>query len=247
MTASSSTPKTTQQSAEIIYPTGDGSPVAETFDHLYALLITLEVLRQYLSGQQATVLGNQFLYYVQGYPRARIAPDIMVIFGVEPGGRDSFKIWEEGAGPSVIFEITSPSTRTKDETFKKDLYLQLGVQEYWQFDPKGEWIPEKLRGYRLRDFITFDGVEESIYEPITDSQCQPLQLRLAAEGKLIAFYRLDTGEKLLLPEELSDALRQETLSRQEAEAIAETERQRAEELEAQLERYRERFGELPED
>lgn len=37
------------------------------------------------------------------------------------------------------------------------------------------------------------------------------------------------------------------MSRQEAEAIAETERQRAEELEAQLERYRERFGELPED
>lgn len=240
MTASSSTPKPTKQPAEIIYPTGDGSPVAETFDHLYALLITLEVLRQYLSGQRATVLGNQFLYYVQGYPRARTAPDIMVIFGVEPGGRDNFKIWEEGAGPSVIFEITSPSTRAKDETFKKDLYLQLGVQEYWQFDPKGQWIPEKLRGYRLHDFTTFAGEEESVYEPITDGQCQPLQLRLAAEGKLIAFYRLDTGEKLLLPEELSDALRQETMSRQEAEA-------RAEELEAQLERYRERFGELPED
>jgi Uma2 family endonuclease len=248
MTTSSSAPNPTEpKSTEIIYPTGDGSPVAETFDHLYALLMTLEVLRQYLSGQRATVLGNQFLYYIQGYPRARTAPDIMVIFGVEPGGRDSFKIWEEGAAPSVIFEITSPSTRIKDETFKKDLYLQLGVQEYWQFDPKGQWIPEKLRGYRLRDFVTFAGEEESVYEPITDGQCQPLQLRLAAEGKLIAFYRLDTGEKLLLPEELSDALRRETLNRQEAEAIAQAERQRAEELEAQLKRYRERFGELPED
>lgn len=91
--------------------------MAETFDHLYALLITLEVLKQYLHGQQATVLGNQFLYYAQGYPRARTAPDVMVIFGVEPGGRDSFKIWEEGTVPSVIFEITSPSTRIKDETF----------------------------------------------------------------------------------------------------------------------------------
>ncbi|MBF2085458.1 Uma2 family endonuclease [Thermoleptolyngbya sp. C42_A2020_037] len=247
MTVSSSAPKTASQSTDIVYPTGDGSPVAETFDHLYALLITLEVLKQYLRGQQATVLGNQFLYYAQGYPRARTAPDVMVIFGVEPGGRDSFKIWEEGTVPSVIFEITSPSTRIKDETFKKDLYLQLGVQEYWQFDPKGEWIPEKLRGYRLHDFTTFAGQEESVYEPITDGQCQPLQLRLVAEGKLIAFYRLDTGEKLLLPEEMADALRQETLSRQEAEAIAQAERQRAEELEAQLERYRERFGELPED
>ena len=58
MTTFSSSPQNTQ----IIYPSGDGQPVAETFDHLYALLITLEVLKQYLAGQQATVLGNQFLY-----------------------------------------------------------------------------------------------------------------------------------------------------------------------------------------
>ncbi len=51
--------------------------MAETFDHLYALLITLEVLKQYLSGQRATVLGNQFLYYAKGYPRARTAPDFL--------------------------------------------------------------------------------------------------------------------------------------------------------------------------
>lgn len=49
-------------STQTVYPSTDGEPVAETYDHLYVLLITLEVLRQYLSGQQATVLGNQFLY-----------------------------------------------------------------------------------------------------------------------------------------------------------------------------------------
>jgi Uma2 family endonuclease len=221
------------QTTELIYPTGDGEPVAETFDHLYALLITLEVLRQYLVGEQAAVLGNQFLYYAQGYPRARTAPDVMVIFNVEPGGRDNFKIWEEGQAPSVIFEITSASTRKKDENFKKDLYAQLGVLEYWQFDPRGEWIPEQLRGYRLHDFTNFNGELESVYEPITDGQSQPLQLRLIAEGKLIGFYRLDTGEKLLIPDELAAA-------RQQAE-------ERAAVLEAQLARYRDRFGALPED
>jgi Uma2 family endonuclease len=214
----------TSQSIELIYPTGDGEPVAETFDHLYALLITLEVLKQYLTGQQATVLGNQFLYYAQGFPRLRAAPDVMVIFNVAPGGRDNYKIWEEGAVPSIIFEITSEGTKTQDEGFKKTLYEQLGVQEYWQFDPKGEWIPEKLRGYRLHG---------ETYEPITDAQSQPLQLRLAAEDKLIGFYRLDTNEKLLIPEELAAA-------RRAAE-------ERAADLEAQLARYREQFGELPEN
>ncbi|XGV99816.1 MAG: Uma2 family endonuclease [Leptolyngbya sp. BL-A-14] len=213
------------QPTEPFYPTGDGEPVAETYDHLYALLIVLEVLRQFLSDQQATVLGNQFLYYAQGYPRLRTAPDVMVIFDVAPGGRDSYKIWEEGQVPAVIFEMTSQGTRQHDESFKKTLYEQLGVQEYWQFDPKGEWIPEQLRGYRLR--------EES-YEPITDSQSQPLQLRLAVDGKLIAFYRLDTGEKLLIPDELAAALAQQTTARQQAEAQAEQERQRAERLAARL-------------
>ena len=36
--------------SDIDYLSGDGTPVAETFVHLYALLVTLEVLRQYLDG-----------------------------------------------------------------------------------------------------------------------------------------------------------------------------------------------------
>lgn len=104
---------------------------------LNALLITLEVLRQYLTDQQETVLGNQLLYYAQGYPKLRTAPDVMH-FSVEPSGHDNYKIWEEGQVPTVIFEMTSPGTRSQDDSFKKALYEQLGVQEYWQFDLRGE-------------------------------------------------------------------------------------------------------------
>ena len=233
MTATSSTTPTTP----IIYPCSDGEPVAETYDHLYALLTTLEVLKQYLTGRQATVLADQFLYYAQGFPRLRIAPDVMVIFDVEPGGRDNYKTWEEGQVPVVIFEMTSKGTQDQDKTFKRTLYEQLGVLEYWLFDPKGEWIEEKLQGYRLRG---------ETYEPITDSRSEPLQLRLVVEGKLIGFYREDNGEKLLIPDELAQAL-------QLAEERAEQERQQRDqaqqqlaEMEATLARYREQFGELPE-
>lgn len=205
------------------YPSSDGEPVAETFVHLYAMLITLEVLRQYLAGQQATVLGNQFLYYAQGYPKLRVAPDVMVIFEVEPGGRDNYKIWEEGQAPAVIFEMTSKGTQEQDQSFKKTLYAQLEVQEYWLFDPKGEWIVEKLRGYYLQG---------EDYIPLADSISHQLSLRLVVEGNLIGFYRLDTGEKLLIPDELAQALQQE--------------QQRVAELEAQLARYREQFGDLTE-
>lgn len=214
-----------QAQTEVIYPSGDGQPVAETFDHLYALFVTLEILRQYLSDRRATVLGNQFLYYAENFPRLRVAPDVMVIFDVEPGGRDNFKVWEEGAIPAVVFEMTSAGTRQKDELSKYELYEGLGVTEYWQFDPKQEWIPEQLRGYRL--------VGNS-YGPITDGVSTVLQLRLVAEGTLIGFYDLATGQRLLNPEDLKQRLEQ-AAQRAEAEAQrADKAAQRAERLAAQL-------------
>jgi Uma2 family endonuclease len=231
-------PKTDPKSETIIYPSSDGQPVAETYAHLYALLVTLEVLTQYLQGQQAIVLGNQYLYYAQGLPRLRVAPDVMVVFNVAPGARDNYKIWEEGQIPTVIFEMTSEATRHRDEGFKKDLYEQLAVEEYWLFDPKGEWIAEQLRGFRL---------QEGVYEPITDGRSIPLGLRLQVDGALIAFFREDTGEKLLIPRELAAALDQEAIARQQAEQRAEQERQRADQAEQEIERLKARLRELGAD
>ena len=238
---------------DIFYPSSDGEPLAESYDHLYVIMTTLAMLLAHLKGQQATVLADQFLYYAQGFPRLRVAPDVMVIFDVEPGGRDNYKIWEEGQVPAVIFEMTSPGTRSKDDIEKKDLYQGLGVTEYWQFDPRGEWIPDKLRGYRLQ------GDEEPAYIPIADNISQVLQLRLVVEAKIIAFYRLDDGVRLLPLEELNIALEQqvaqtktesqkvvEASQRAKAESQrADREAQRARDLEAQIAVYQQRLGELP--
>ena len=253
-----------------VYPTSDGEPVAETFAHLYAILMTVAVLKQYLQGQEATVLANQFVYYMDGNPRARFAPDVMVAFGVKPGGRDHYKIWEEGQVPRVIFEMTSASTQGVDEVFKKTLYAHLGVEEYWLFDPRQEWQPQSLQGFRL--------VGES-YQPINNLKSQALGLRLVAKNQLIHFYRLDTGEKLLTPDEMALVLgqtqeqlgaaqeqldeaqeqlgaaqeqlgqtqeqldeAQEQLGQTQEQLTAE--QQRAAELETLLAQYRDRFGAL---
>ena len=109
--------------------------------------------------------------------------------------------------------------------FKKTLYEQLGVKEYWLFDPKGEWIEERLQGYRLRG---------ETYEPITDSRSEPLQLRLAIEGKLIGFYREDSGEKLLIPDELAQALQLAEERAEQAQQQLAQERDRAQKLAARL-------------
>jgi hypothetical protein len=221
--------------SSVHYPSGDGQPVAETFAHLYAIMMTIELLRLHLDGQQATVLGNQFMYYQEGNPKKRTAPDVMVIFGVAPGGRDNYKIWAEGQVPSVVFEMTSPSTRQEDDGPKKLLYQELGIQEYWQFDPKGEWIPEGLRGYCL---------VAGVYQSIADGMSSALGLRLAATDTLISFYRSDSGEKLLLPVELKAELliaQQRVIA---AEEEAEFSKQQASELAAKLMAYEARFGSI---
>ena len=208
---------------EIFYPSSDGEPLAETSLHIDAIIAIVTALRLYLQetsfqAQPAIVLTNQFLYYAQGWPRLRVAPDVMVIFGVDPGPRDNFKIWQEGQVPAIVFEVTSAATQDQDQGFKKGLYQQLGVQEYWLFDPKGEWIKEKLRGYRL---------ENEGYLAISDSCSLVLQLRLNVEEQLLSFYRLDTNEKLPILEDMAVALRQ-------ALAQVETERQRADRLAEKL-------------
>jgi Uma2 family endonuclease len=214
---------------EIFYPSSDGEPLAETSAHIDAIIGTVVALRHYFAGRSAIVLTNQFLYYAQGFPKIRVAPDVMVIENVAPGARDNYKIWEEGQVPSVVFEITSPGTRQQDQEFKKDLYEQLGVQEYWLFDPKGEWISEQLQGYRLY---------HDVYVPITDGKSAALKLRLQVEGSVISFYREDTGEKLMIPDELVQALQQERQRVEQERQRAEQERQRAEQAESQVEKLK---------
>ena len=217
---------------EIFYPSEDGEPLAETSVHADAIMAMVAVLRNYLAEKFAArspvVLADQFLYYAQGFPRLRVAPDVMVIFDIAQKPYDNYKIWETGKIPSVIFEMTSESTQAHDQTKKQELYESIGVLEYWLFDPKGEWIPEKLRGYRRQANLPAKAEDLLVYEAIADGLSQVLELRLEVEGSLINFYRQDNGEKLLIPSELFSALQEQTQRAASAE-----ERARLAELEAQ--------------
>jgi len=212
--------------AEIIYPTSDGEPLAETQEHSWAILITLSIFSQYLKGRQAVVFANQFFYYIEKKPMARVAPDVMVVFDIPVKLYGNYKLWEGQQTPAIIFEMTSAGTKATDWNFKKMLYEQLGVQEYWMFDPYGDWIPEQLCGYRLND--------EGLYKPITDKCSEVLQLRLQAEGYLISFYRLDNNQKLLTPDELLLASQEANRQAEESEQRAQLEKARADRLAEKL-------------
>jgi Uma2 family endonuclease len=151
------------------------------------------------------VWGNMMLYYVKGDPKKTVAPDVFVVKGVDKNKeRRVFKTWEEKS-PKLIIEATSRKTRKVDLGVKKDLYQnELKVPEYFLFDPLGEYIKAKLRGFRLQN-----GKYEEI-EPVEGRlPSEVLGLHLEAVGKELRLWDPKTQKYLLTPDEkLAKAQRQ---------------------------------------
>jgi Uma2 family endonuclease len=225
----------------IHYPERDGKPMAETDVHIDVLIYLREALRDYFRNEpQMYVAGNMLFYYEEGNPAACVAPDVFVVQGVAKGERRTYKLWEEGQPPSVIFEITSRGSRLEDLGTKRALYAMLGVQEYFLYDPLGEYLRPPLQGYRL---------QQSEYERMLPgdqgqlvSQTLSLELRLQ-DGQLLVVNPA-TGERLLTPAEAHAARRTEAEARLVEAAARQAAEARAALAEAELERLQKELARL---
>jgi Uma2 family endonuclease len=65
----------------------------------------------------------------------RVQPDISVICD-----KSGFNELNYVGIPSLMIEVLSPSTMSKDFIKKMDLYMRFGVQEYWIVSPKNKEI-----------------------------------------------------------------------------------------------------------
>lgn len=134
----------------IDYPETDGEPVAESDFQLDYVIYARESLRQHFKHcQDVYVAGNLLIYYDEGNPKAAVAPDCFVVRGVPNHKRRTYKVWQEGEVPVFCLEITSMSTRSQDLGPKLGTYAFLGIEEYWQYDPTGDYLDPRLQGYRL--------------------------------------------------------------------------------------------------
>ena len=206
---------------ELVYPDGDGKPMTESDPTRDYLIYAVESLSIYFQGRsEVYVSGNLFIYYKQGVPDAVVSPDVFVVFGVEKKKRRSYKLWEEGGiPPRFVLEITSKTTQENDQRDKPQKYRQLGVLEYFQYDPTGDYLQPPLKGSRLV------GGE---YQPIAATQTgettlvlysQALGLELRVNDGTLRFYEPETGRPLLSHAETEQARQQAERERQqEAEA-----------------------------
>ncbi|KOR34744.1 MULTISPECIES: Uma2 family endonuclease [Planktothricoides] len=225
----------------IFYPEPDGAPMAESDPTRDYLVYGVEALKLYFQKRSDVyVSGNLWLCYQQGVPDAVVAPDVFVVFGVENRQRRSYKIWEENdKAPSWVLEITSRSTRHQDEQEKPRTYAQMGVTEYFQYDPTGDYLNPPLKGRRL---------EGNTYSPIAPTAladgtlCFPsevlgLEMHLLIDGQLRFFHR-QTGEYLRTYGEERERGDREQLRAERERLEKEQERLRAEQESQRAEQER---------
>src|SRR2546423_14915015 len=85
-------------------------------------------------------------------PGPSVAPDIAVIKGVALRPLTSWRVQTTGPAPHVVLEILSAETWKKDLEEKPGIYAQLGVQEYFAYDPNPSPLAEatlqRLFGWR---------------------------------------------------------------------------------------------------
>jgi Uma2 family endonuclease len=213
----------------IEYPESDGKPVGETDVHRREILHTIETLeRHFRDAPDIYVSGNLMFYYEEGNPSAVVSPDVFVVKGVRKGLRRTYKLWEESVAPCVVIEMTSRSTRLEDKGNKRALYAQLGVREYFLFDPLGEYLKPPLQGFTLVDGEYAALPVESDGGIIN----RELGLKLYRDETVLRLFDLASRREVVRTEDLSDVL-QQTLARvQQAEEQAQREadaRRRAEE------------------
>ncbi len=136
----------------IYYPDSDGEPVAESDYQFYPLTDSVRVLgRHFAHRPDVYVAGNMLVYYRMNDNRTRVAPDVFVVFGVDDHRRRSYIVWREGKAPDFVMEIASIGTYDHDIGRKRDLYAELGVGEYWRYDPTGECFNPPLAGELLAE------------------------------------------------------------------------------------------------
>ena len=243
-TVEQNAPSSLAEPEPLEYPDSDGLPMAENDEHYVAIQSVRLPLEEHLRHSGNTyVTGDLLMYYVQGDPSERVAPDVMVVRGVASGPRRSYLVWAEGKPPDFVVEVSSPDSGKADRTVKRELYASIGVQEYLLFDPGYEEAGQAGRVQLFRRWgsklvETGPGGPEG-----SDAELESEVLRVSfrAEGMRVRVRDLASGEDLLWNDEqalaLQDSERQRSVLTQ---ALQDSERQRDADAQARQDAERQR-------
>ncbi|MEA5420372.1 Uma2 family endonuclease [Spirulina sp. CCNP1310] len=209
----------------LLYPDRDGQSMADNTRQFQWIVLIKENLEWiFADDPQVFIAGDLLWYPIQGDPKTRVAPDVLVVFGRPKGDRGSYKQWEEdNIAPQVVFEILSPGNTLQEMLKKQQFYDRHGVEEYYIYNPDG---------HDLAGLQRIDGTLTAI-ETVENWTSPRLGIRFAFTPENLTIYRPD-GERFLTTIELATARNAERERADAAEAQAQQQQQRAERLAAQL-------------
>ena len=207
------------------YPSSDGKPMAENDAQRLAMVYAMDVLAtRFAEHEDVYVSGDLLIYYEEDNPRVSIAPDVFVVYGVAKRKRMTYLLWEEGKAPDFVLEVASPSTGREDEGAKRRTYERLGVREYYQYDPTGEYLGTQLKGARLSGgrYEVQEAGRSASGGPTLSSEVLELELLIDGAGEL-RFRDPETGQVLLSHREEHVRANQESARAEQETARAEQE------------------------
>ena len=227
------------------HPSSDGQPMADNDWQLWAMVRLIATFgNHYRRRPDVQVGGNQFIYYEQGNPAKRVAPDVYVAFDVPKRKRMVWKVWEEGKAPDFVLEVASRSTWRRDRNRKRKLYAKLGVREFWLFDPRGEFFDPPLEG-RILQGGRYHPLPARLENGERVVRSRVLGLDLLARGEDLRLRDPATGEFLRTLEEAEEERRQaeverkrEAAARRKEAAARRSAEARVAELEAKIQALR---------
>ena len=177
-----------------------------------------------------------------------------------------YNLWEVGKPPEFVLEVASESTYENDLYEKPGIYADMGIDEYWMFDPTGgDLYGQALMGFKLVDGeyeaiemtpnehglvsgyseelgVNLCAVEESRREELLRVQPELMRVfELDYNPTLLLLQNAETGEYILSFAGVNMALEQAKAERRRAEESLADERAAREQAEARLRELEERM------
>jgi len=104
-----------------------------TVNHNRAAFNIAFAFKAYLRGKTCEAFADGTDVYLT--KKDRVVPDVMIVCN-----KDIVKRGGIYGVPDLIVEVLSHGTEKRDRGYKKDLYEQCGVREYWMVDPENRTI-----------------------------------------------------------------------------------------------------------
>ena len=217
------------------YPSSDGTPVAESDFQLTPVAYARDALRDHFRRRpDVYVAANLFIYYEEGNLDATVAPDVFVVLGAPNHDRHTYRLWQEPKTPDFVLEVTSRRTWREDQGRKRKRYRRLGVAEYWQYDPTGDYLQPPLQGLRLvgGEYRRMMEGRPAAGRQEMFSRVLGLEMRVSERG--FRFHDPVAGQDLLSLTERGEALERERQERARAERGWQRERRARQEAEERI-------------